>query len=151
MIAVERAPPGFPPKGASAPVRRGGPGDPDTGPSWRGSRPRGVGWGWWTSCGGRVGLGRNSVWFPSGPFQSSSLAARASLAHERPVPVVYPKSSPDAESDGKRPAEVCLESSVLNPVFAKTVIQITKRPLEKQQRDAESTPRRAMGCAWTGS
>jgi hypothetical protein len=47
--------------------------------------------------------------------------------------------APDAESDGKRPAEVCLESSVLSLVFAETVIQITKRPLEKQKRDAEST------------
>jgi len=46
------------------------------------------------------------------------------------VPVASPKSSPDAGSDGKRPAEVCLESSVLYPVFAETMIQITKRPLQ---------------------
>jgi len=39
-------------------------------------------------------------------------------------------SAPDAGSDGKRPAEVCLESSVLYPVFAETMIQITKRPLQ---------------------
>jgi hypothetical protein len=64
---------------------------------------------------------------------------RRTAAHERPVPVEYPKSSPDAGSDGKRPVEVCLESSVLSLVFAETVIQITKRPLEKQKRDAEST------------
>jgi len=56
--------------------------------------------------------------------------ARASLAHERPVPGEYPKSSPDAGSDGRRPAEDCLESSGSYPVFAETVIQITKRPLK---------------------
>ena len=39
-------------------------------------------------------------------------------------------SAPDAESDGKRPAEVCLESSVLHQVFAETMIQITKRRLQ---------------------
>ena len=62
------------------------------------------------------------------------------------MPVAYPKSSPDAGSDGKRPTEVCLESSGSYPVFAETVIQITKLPLQ----NSGETPKVHVEKRWAG-